>query len=73
MNLSTIIIIVLLLILIAAVFQIVFGEVLDGSYCATDNLLNGTRYLEYCLLNNKVISCTQNMTACIEVNKEIEK
>ena len=70
MNL-TLIIIAVLLIVAGICVSIALAE--SDSYCANDELMNGTTYLEYCLLGNKVISCSQNMTACIEAKEELEK
>lgn len=71
--------IIIALIVIAAVATtfIVFGaeQVESGSYCVQDEY-DGKKYLEYCLFNNKIISCSENdkaMRECIEANHWIHR
>ena len=64
---------IIILIIIAGICVSIALAIEGDSYCANDTLMNGTTYLEYCLLGNKVISCSQNMTACIEAKEELEK
>ena len=50
-----------------AINQTLELPILNGSYCAiSDNVL------EYCLLNYQVISCSENMTSCIEAQQTIQ-
>ena len=65
------IIVILLIVAVIALVNIALANANDGDYCVNDDLENGTTYLEYCLFDNKIISCSQNMTECLEAKKEL--